>query len=344
METPLYQIVDWNEHFENFKSRKVDMCRYVCVPNKPGGLGFKNVLGEGDGPAIYGIWMLIVQLCSRQRKKREGWLTEDGKRDGRPLSLMELSRAFGRPLDEIVRAFEVLTARQVGWIKLVKGVAEFQTVRDEVSAEYPPGIPEVSARYPRSIPEVSPKYPLTIPRISSANHVKPDIPQLGPYDGVNGIRGPSSEQSSNSHRAGIEQVKKEGVQSTTLHSITVPTTTPPETAKIREGDFKKIEEEDKAEFNKALAWFNSLFPNSEAWSYEELKLLSELLPIKPESQEVISWAHKLPTDHRFHDLTKLKQSRLALLREFGAEVDKIRSVRKQLGLNNDPKPIIKITA
>jgi hypothetical protein len=122
-----------------------------------------------------------------------------------------------------------------------------------------------------------------------------------------------------------DEGRKEGRNSTlnlTYHNITV-----------RRGELDnplKTEEE--------KPWIDSLFQTHEPWSFEELQLLSQLLPIRPESKRLLIWAHNVAPDNPFHERTKLKQARLFLLREFGAEVDKIRSVRRQLGLNGELAP------
>jgi len=113
---PLYQIVNYDDHFENSRSRKRDQCSFVCVPNKNDGVCLANILGEPDGAAIYGIWILLLQLCSRQRKPRNGYLTADGKKDGRRLSAAELSRIFNRPVAEIERCLQVVSSEKVAFM------------------------------------------------------------------------------------------------------------------------------------------------------------------------------------------------------------------------------------
>ncbi len=110
-----YQIKDWAEHFENNRSRQVEKCSFVCVPNKQSGLGFCRIISEPEGAAIYGIWQMILGACSQQ-KTRDGWLTSDGHHDGTPWSLQDLALKFRRPEKEIAMAIEVLTSESVGWI------------------------------------------------------------------------------------------------------------------------------------------------------------------------------------------------------------------------------------
>jgi len=93
--------------------------------------------------------------------------------------------------------------------------------------------------------------------------------------------------------------------------------------------------EDKKKRDAQLAedklWLNQLFANNYPWTYEEEYLLSELSPIPLELKRLIDWAFKLPKDSPLHELTKLKQKRVTLMRELGGEGDKLRMIRKQMG-------------
>jgi hypothetical protein len=294
---PLYQIVDWNEHFENHKSRERDQCRYVYIPNHHGGLGMRNVLAEEDGFAIYGAWCCIVQLCSRQRRPRKGWLTVDGKPDGRPLTGDDLARLWGKKPAEIYRVFQVTSRPEVGWVRLVQGHHQWQE-ETEKEAERPPSALQVPAERP---PTVRPL-------------------QTSDDQGINGARQVPAERPPGARQVPKKEGKKEDCTlNVTYHNITV-----------RRGELDnsyKTEEE--------KPWIDALFQTNESWSYEEMELLSQLLPIRPESKRLLIWAYNVPPNNPFFERTKLKQARLFLLREFGAEVDKIRSVRRQMELSPD---------
>jgi hypothetical protein len=121
---PLYQIVDYDEHFENNKSRVRNQCSFVCVPNKHGGTGLSNLLSEPDNLFIYGFWMLLLQLCSRQRSPRLGYVTADGKENGRRLGAAELARTFRVSAAQVRRCLQVLVSPEVGFMRLVDGKAE----------------------------------------------------------------------------------------------------------------------------------------------------------------------------------------------------------------------------
>jgi hypothetical protein len=147
--TIVYQIPGWDHHFENFKSRTIDACGYVAMPNKQHGLGLTRILAEPDGAAVFGIWCLILQAASRQERPRAGWLTENGRPDGAPWDIDDMALRWRRPVAEVRRAIDVLTSAKVGWLK----ACTRETVQDAPagtveSGQHPSGIRAVSAQYP----------------------------------------------------------------------------------------------------------------------------------------------------------------------------------------------------
>lgn len=145
--TTVYQIPGWDHHFENFKSRTIDECSYVAMPNKQHGLGLTRILAEPDGAAVFGIWCLILQAASRQERPRAGWLTENGRPDGAPWDIDDMALRWRRPVAEVRRAIEVLTSAKVGWLTACTREAAKDAADDgQVSAQYPGGIRPVSAR------------------------------------------------------------------------------------------------------------------------------------------------------------------------------------------------------
>lgn len=110
----IYQIKDW-EVFENHKSRILGSLRYVCVPNKHHGLGLTRVLTEPNGMAIYGAWMLMVQLCSQQAV-RSGWLTDGGMPTDVAYTAEDIALKFRQPPELITLALGVLSSPRIGWL------------------------------------------------------------------------------------------------------------------------------------------------------------------------------------------------------------------------------------
>jgi hypothetical protein len=149
----IYQIPEWDRNFENAKSRTNDKCGFVCVPNKQHGLGLTLILNETDGAGIYGIWCLILGACSRQRRPRDGWLTDDGRAAGQPWTVDILALRWRRTTAEINRALDFLSSDRVGW--LIK--AEVTATAVFTAASSPAevlgggsGNPAVSPQYPSS--------------------------------------------------------------------------------------------------------------------------------------------------------------------------------------------------
>ena len=128
-----YQIKDWDQNFESAKSRQRDKCSYVCLPNKMG-MSLTMLLSADRGISAFGIFILLVESCSRQRRPREGYLTDTGRADGAPWTIRRMSVLFHRPEDEISDALKLLSSEDVGWID----------VTEQVSAECPPSVRQLS--------------------------------------------------------------------------------------------------------------------------------------------------------------------------------------------------------
>ncbi len=131
-----YRIKDWSKHFENHKSRILESCAWVSMPNKQHGMGFSRVMAEPDGAAIYGLWTCIAAACSQQRAPRKGFLTDDGKEDGNPWTADDIALKFHRPVAEVQRMLTVMSSQRVGWLE-VSAAAKAPDER-RVNAGQPP--------------------------------------------------------------------------------------------------------------------------------------------------------------------------------------------------------------
>ena len=136
------RIIDWNDHFENNKSRERDKCSFVCVPNKQDGLGLTNILSLEDGASIYGVWCLLLGAVSRQHKPRDGWLTHNGQQTGTPWAPADMALMWRRDENEITRALQVLMSEKVGWMEDTTGALSARSV----PVQCPPSAPEEKRR------------------------------------------------------------------------------------------------------------------------------------------------------------------------------------------------------
>jgi hypothetical protein len=303
---PLYQIVDWPEHFENAKSKTFNRCQNLMCPNKHGGTGWSNVMGEHDGAMIWGIWKMILEMCSRQPKPRAGWLTQDGKKEGRRMSIRELSNQFRRPIEEIIRCLATVTAPEVDFIRIIDGQHEWTTS----TAQEPSEDTSVS---------VEPK-----------NGSETGTDTSGIPDGYSTI---SDEADERKNERSKPPIVPQGGQETDSDQSTETGT--PSIAQASSADT-----EEPLQYAEAERFLNSLFPGCHKhFGNEEMHWLSDHLPLPAVTCKLLQWAYTLPRDpdgwalYDGRRTSKPKQSRRSLLREFGAELDKWRTVRGQLGLN-----------
>ena len=320
-EPPLYQIVDWNKLFENAASRKIEHCTYACIPNHWEEFSFGNVLSEPDGANIYGCWIQLILICSRHGRPREGWLTHNGKADGPRMSAVEMARNFHATTIQVFRMLQVLTRRDVGWIRLVEGEPEYSQNREEENVN-----PPLQSIHPPlqsiDLPPQSIRPPLQSIKVAGAQKtdnkevVNPPLQSIHPP--LQSIHPPLQSTCT---------VLYDTVQYKEPENKTVPTATVLLSLSQNCEDKKKRD----AQLAEDKLWLNQLFANNYPWTYEEEYLLSELSPIPSELKRLIDWAFKLPKDSPLHELTKLKQKRVTLMRELGGEGDKLRMIRKQMG-------------
>jgi hypothetical protein len=113
----MYQINDWEDTYENSRSEQIKDCNWVALPNKQDGLGYNRLVAmHGDGVAHYGVFIALVCICSRQRKPRRGYLTDNGKEDGKPLSAADISLITRMPVEIIQEALNRLSNPEIGWL------------------------------------------------------------------------------------------------------------------------------------------------------------------------------------------------------------------------------------
>ncbi|MEO7778489.1 MAG: hypothetical protein ABIY63_13235 [Fibrobacteria bacterium] len=109
----MFRIKDWALHYENSESRKVKGARWLPMPNKHDGKGFRRMSRHDRKVEIFCAWTLILQVASKC-PVRGDLADENG-----PLTPLDLEDSTGFP-EEIFRlAFEVLTEARIGWIEVM---------------------------------------------------------------------------------------------------------------------------------------------------------------------------------------------------------------------------------
>lgn len=106
-----YRIVDWNNNFEKAQTRKNEgPLKWVGIPTKHDGKGFRRIMSREDGPQIFAAWVLIVQVAAKCPQR--GLLIDS---DG-PLTAEDLAFKTGCPETLLATALSVLCSEKIGWI------------------------------------------------------------------------------------------------------------------------------------------------------------------------------------------------------------------------------------
>lgn len=106
----LYRITDWDEHFENSRTRTMKIMRWVPLPNKHDGDGYTALIEGPNGVECYACWVTITQVASRCRPR--GTLV---RVNCQPHDARSLSRMTRIPAD----LFDIALPRlvEIGWLE-----------------------------------------------------------------------------------------------------------------------------------------------------------------------------------------------------------------------------------
>lgn len=132
----LYRIKDWDAHFENYKSRGYDRCSFCCLPNKQDGLGYGRLLALPDGDALYGAFVAVVLMASKQKIPRQGYLTDTGLPDGYPLNAHDIAIKTKFNATRIQAMLDAASNENIGWIETLQ----------TPGVQHPSGIRQVSVQ------------------------------------------------------------------------------------------------------------------------------------------------------------------------------------------------------
>jgi uncharacterized phage protein (TIGR02220 family) len=99
----LYAIRDWNDLYENNRSRTVKELGWVAIPNHHDGENYSAIITHPDGSVIFSAWVLIIQVASRCHPR--GTLLRDNKTPHTSVTLSLKTRA---PIEWFERALEFL--------------------------------------------------------------------------------------------------------------------------------------------------------------------------------------------------------------------------------------------
>lgn len=87
----LYSVSDWNDYYENNRSRLVKDLAWVPVPNGHDGENYSRLITGKNAAEIFAAWILILQVASRCTPR--GTLTRSNGSPHDPASLSLKTRA-----------------------------------------------------------------------------------------------------------------------------------------------------------------------------------------------------------------------------------------------------------
>lgn len=127
----MWRIKNWDQHFENNKSREVADARWVPVKNKQDGDGYLALIEPPDGVACYGAFVAVVLLASRCKPR--GLLLQS---NGVPHTPETIARKTHVPASLIHKALQRCADPKVDW---VEWVPDAEAADLFAGAEVPPG-------------------------------------------------------------------------------------------------------------------------------------------------------------------------------------------------------------
>lgn len=111
-EVKLYKIRDWNDLYENNRSRTVKDLSWVAIPNKHDGENFTLIMAHKDGAKIFSAFVLMVQVASKCSPR--GTLIKD---NGTPHTVSSLSAKCRCPDSWFEIAFDYLE-KSTDWLEI----------------------------------------------------------------------------------------------------------------------------------------------------------------------------------------------------------------------------------
>jgi len=115
------RVKNWDEIYENNRTRDLKKMQWVPVPNKLDGDGYTTLVDHKNGAAHYGAWILILQVASKCDTR--GTLVRGNGLPHDPVSLSRITRVPKKTFEETISR---LSDPEIGWLEVVdaEGVTE----------------------------------------------------------------------------------------------------------------------------------------------------------------------------------------------------------------------------
>lgn len=107
-----YRIKDWDNLYENNRTRDMVKMQWLPLPNRHDSDGYTSLIDRKNGAAIYGAWVAILQVASRCAPR--GSLVRDGDR---PHDAQSLARMTRIPVTIIEEALTICSV-ECKWLEI----------------------------------------------------------------------------------------------------------------------------------------------------------------------------------------------------------------------------------
>ncbi len=104
------QIVDWDKHYENNRTRELKRMAWVPMPNRHDGDGYTALLDHPNGTAHFGAWCALVEVASRCDVR--GTLLRGGGKAHDAESLARMTKVPAAVWEEVLPRLV-----SIGWVR-----------------------------------------------------------------------------------------------------------------------------------------------------------------------------------------------------------------------------------
>lgn len=105
-----YAIKDWGELFENNRSREIKKLRYLIVPLRNEGKGYRRMLRQPNKVELYAAWRLLLEVAAKM-PIRGILANEHGK-----LEPSDLEDETDFPAEMFEKALQFFSDKKVAWL------------------------------------------------------------------------------------------------------------------------------------------------------------------------------------------------------------------------------------
>lgn len=137
-----WRIRNWNETYENNKSRQLKEMPWYREPTVTDTYEFAFLISKPNGWAIYGVWALLKKIAATAPQSQRGFLVRGLNKAHTIQTLSFQTRA---PEDLLKQAIETLLDPEIGWLEEVDLPSDHaQKPKAQPQAVEPKALPDYS--------------------------------------------------------------------------------------------------------------------------------------------------------------------------------------------------------